>query len=232
MSTEQIQDAYPLTSMQEGMLFHCISVPDSDLYIEQLSCRLEGQLNQISFEYAWRELIARHAVLSTAFAWRDLKEPLQIVGISVDLPLEAIDLRGEPAGTHQLRLQDFRKVERHVGFDLSKAPLMRLKLVRLTDTLYELIWTWHHIILDAWSAPLLLKDVFLMHQAHMDGVQPDLTPITPFKSFIVWQKAQDQTKAEQFWRSQLKGFNEPTKQCRFPAAVTTNDSDRLAYRNG
>jgi len=210
MSTDNIQDAYPLTPMQEGMLFHCISAPDSDLYVEQLSCRLEGQLNLPSFEYAWRELIARHAVLSTAFAWRNLKEPLQIVGVSAHLPLELIDLRDASSDERESQLQALRQDERQAGFDLSRAPLMRLKLVRLSDTLHELIWTWHHIILDAWSAPLLLKDVFLIHQAHIDGTQPNLTPVTPFKNFIAWQKGQDQSKAEQFWRGRLAGFREPT----------------------
>ena len=88
MTTPEI---YPLTPMQQGMLFHSVSDPASDLYVEQLSCELTGELDPVAFHTAWTQVLARHAALRTAFAWKDLPEPLQIVAPTLSLPFETED---------------------------------------------------------------------------------------------------------------------------------------------
>src|SRR5215467_7981663 len=84
---------YPLSSMQEGMLFHSLAAPGSDVYVQQLSCRLEGELRVDAFAAAWRAILARHDVLRTAFAWHGLPRPLQVVGERLRLPLEITEPR-------------------------------------------------------------------------------------------------------------------------------------------
>lgn len=203
-------DAYPLSPMQQGMLFHSLSAPGSDVYVEQLACVLEGALHGEAFRAAWETVVARHGVLRTAFAWKGLPEPLQVVGPRVRLPLEVLDWRGVPAAAQDQGLAELRAAERHQGFELSRAPLMRLKLVHLGDADHRLIWTWHHAILDAWSVPILLGELLADYAARLGAAPATLEPPRPYKEFIAWQRAQDKAGIEGFWRAQLAGFDEPT----------------------
>ena len=196
-----VKDAYPLSPMQQGMLFHSISAsrsdaPASDLYVQQLSCRLRGPLDVAAFRAAWETVVQRHAVLRTAFAWRGLPEPLQVVGEQVKLPLEILE---------RTPIAELCAAERNAGFDLGRAPLMRIKLVRISDAEWHLIWTWHHIILDAWSVPILLEELFSL----VDG-RPALDAIRPYKDFVAWQRSRHLEDAERFWRKNLEGVLEPT----------------------
>ena len=202
--TSRTTDAYPLSPMQQGMLFHSVSapasdVPASDMYVQQLSCRLRGVLDVQRFERAWEELFRRHAVLRTAFAWHGLPEPLQVVGGRVRTPMDVLDWREAPGD-----LDAFCIAERLRGFDLSRAPLTRLRLVRLSEEEWQLIWTWHHAILDAWSVPILMEELFTAY----DGTT--LGPVRAYKDFIAWQRGRSRNDAEAFWRRFLEGFVEPT----------------------
>jgi amino acid adenylation domain-containing protein len=194
--TAPTKDAYPLSPMQQGMLFHSVSAPASDVYVQQLSCRFRGDLDVDAFRTAWEELIRRHAVLRTAFAWHGLPEPLQVVGERVRVPLEVIDT--------PVDLDAVVRDERVKGFDLGRAPLMRLRLIRLASDAWQFVWTWHHAILDAWSVPILMEELFAAYEG-----QP-LEPVRPYKDFVAWQRARSRGDAETFWRKYLDGFVEPT----------------------
>ena len=204
------QDAYPLSPLQQGMLFHSVSTPDSDVYVEQLSCKLKGSLQQNAFQKAWQLIVERHEVLRTAFAWRGLPEALQVVGKIVRVPLESLDWRDRTCEEQETQLRELRLNERLHGFQLNRAPVTRIKLVQLSETMHELVWTWHHIILDAWSVPILLEEIFTVYDALALGRKPTLAPTRPFKEFIAWQRAYDLSTTEAFWRNNLEGFIEST----------------------
>ncbi|WP_437283007.1 amino acid adenylation domain-containing protein [Sorangium sp. So ce375] len=198
-------DAYPLTPMQQGILFHSVSGEADAVYVHQLCLAIYGSLDARAFTAAWQTLQERHAVLRTAFAWRGLPEPLQVVGQRARLPLEILDWqdRADPAELATLRAE-----ERARGFELNRAPLFRLVLVHLYDDEYRLVWTWHHAILDAWSVPILLKELLAGYGEHARGRPPELAPVRPFKDFVAWQRAQP--SAEAWWKERLRGFTEPT----------------------
>lgn len=203
-------NAYPLSPMQKGMLFHSVTAPGSDVYVEQLSCRLRGALDLPAFRAAWGEMLSRHATLRTAFAWRGMAEPLQVVGPSLRLPLEILNRRGLSEEEQQGELRQLRAAERRLSFDLTRAPLMRLKLVEFAGNDNHLVWTWHHIILDAWSVPVIVEEFFAAYAAYREGRAPTLAPVRPYRDFIAWRHCRDATEDERFWRSRLLGFDEPT----------------------
>src|SRR5260370_1679110 len=124
MSAPRALEAYPLSHMQKGMLFNSVSAPGSDMYIEQLTCALRGDLDLASFQFAWEEMLRRHAALRTAFAWRGLPEPLQVVGSRVRLPLETLDWRHLRDDERQPWLDHLRNAPRIEGVDLAPPPLM------------------------------------------------------------------------------------------------------------
>ena len=138
MKMKNVEDIYPLSPMQQGMLFHTLYDPTSGVYFEQLSSTLSGEFDVAAFKRAWVEVMARHAVLRTAFLWEGLDKPLQVVRQKVALPWQAHDWRG--VANQQEKLQTFLKEDRQQGFELAKAPLMRCILIRLDEDKYEFVW--------------------------------------------------------------------------------------------
>lgn len=210
MSSERIEDMYPLSPLQRGMLFHSIYAPESGVYVVQLSCLLHGPLNVPAFRQAWQRVVDRHPILRTAFVWVDLDEPVQVVCRGVGLPWQQQDWRGLSPAAQQQRLAECQQAERVRGFDPSEAPLMRLMLVRLADECYHFLWSHHHALLDGWSLPLILKEVFACYDAAVRGQEPSLEPSRPYRDYIAWLKQQDVSQAETFWRQRLQGFTAPT----------------------
>src|SRR5207248_5905974 len=126
---ENVDDFYPLSPRQEGMLFETLYVPGCGVYVTQLNCALGGRLDVSAFRRAWRFVAERHAALRTFFVWEGLKQPVQVVPRAFDLPLEDYDWRHLTAEEQAEELDAFLRAERERGFALSKPPLMRLALM-------------------------------------------------------------------------------------------------------
>jgi amino acid adenylation domain-containing protein/non-ribosomal peptide synthase protein (TIGR01720 family) len=160
-----IEDIYPLSPIQQGLLFHTLYAPEAGLYFLQVSCRLEGDLNAQAFKRAWQEVAARHPALRTEFVWEGLSEPLQLVRASAEIPVEEVDWRGLPETEQQARLQSFFEADRARGFNLTTPPLMRVTLLRTAEDVYQVVWSHHHLIVDGWSGPLLLRECIAFYEA-------------------------------------------------------------------
>ncbi|MCU0533546.1 MAG: condensation domain-containing protein [Hydrococcus sp. Prado102] len=210
MKTENIQDIYQLTPLQKGILFHSLYAPELGLYIIQIRYSLRGRLNISAFERAWQQIIERHTVLRTSFYWEDIDNPLQVVYKQVNLPLKQYDWRDIEPVEQQQRLNEFILCDRKQGFDLSQECLMRLTLIRLGDDVYEFIWSKHHLIMDGWSVPVVLKEFVQTYEAFAKGQHISLEPSRPFRDYIDWLQQQDISKTEAFWRQTLKEVKEPT----------------------
>ncbi|HEV2861081.1 MAG TPA: amino acid adenylation domain-containing protein [Pyrinomonadaceae bacterium] len=205
-----VADIYPLSPMQQGMLFHSLYAPAAGMYVEQLSCVLKGGLDVAAFEGAWRDAATRHAVLRTAFVWENLNEPLQVVRQSVSLPIDQCDWRGLPRAEQERLLEAYLSEDRLRPFDPSRAPLMRLALARTDEDAYHFVWTHHHLLLDGWSAASLLREVLAGYESLRRGEATPARRPPPFRHYIAWSRQQDASKAERFWRDELKGFAKPT----------------------
>ena len=130
MSIKEVEGFYPLSPMQQGMLYHTLYAPESGIYMQQVTCGLKGDLNVVAFEQAWQQVVNRHSVLRSAFLWRDLEDPLQIVGRTVKLPFEIFDWQKLSSSEQQVEIEKLLSAERARGFNLAQAPLMRLFLAR------------------------------------------------------------------------------------------------------
>src|SRR5947208_2989709 len=129
ITNELIEDIYPLSPMQQGLLFHSLYSEGTGVYVQQMSCTFEGKLNGPAFERAWQRIVDRHAILRTAFVWEDLEEPVQVIQRNVALPLERQDWRNLSASDQDARLSQLLEEDRRRGFALTEAPLMRLWLI-------------------------------------------------------------------------------------------------------
>lgn len=210
MSKDQIEDIYPLSPMQEGMIFHTLYAPESRLYFQQESYSLHGALDVAALKQAWQQIIDRHSILRTSFVWERRDKPLQIVYRRIELPWQEKDWRGLSPVEQQEHLKSFLEAGQQLAFDLSKTPLIRLTLIQMGEQDYELIWEFHHAILDKLSATRLFKEVFACYRAYQKGERAQLEQPRPFRDYITWLQRQDRSGAEAFWRKTLNGITAPT----------------------
>jgi len=100
-----IEDIYPLSPTQQGLLFHALYAPRSGQYIEQLSCTLRGELDRDAFQGAWERVVQRHPALRTVFLWEKRDEPVQLVYRRVRLRWREEDWRELAAAEREARFQ-------------------------------------------------------------------------------------------------------------------------------
>ena len=210
MQDKNIESIYPLSPMQQGMLFHTLLAPKSGVYFNQVLYTLTGTLQEAAFQLAWQQVVDRHEPLRTLFVWEEQEKPLQVVRRRVALPWEELDWRGLSADQQTLRLEEFLQADRQRGFDVAQAPLMRLTLIRMEEHRYELIWSQHHLLMDGWSGYLVLKEIVAVYQAISQGLEYRMELSRPYRDYVNWLQRQDLSKAEGFWRAALKGFTAPT----------------------
>ncbi len=199
-----VEDLYPLTSMQQGMLFHTLYEPGSGTYVEQLSATLRGPLDPERLRRAWRSVVRRHSVLRTAFLWEGLEEPLQLVLEEPRLPWREEDWRELSAAERRERLDAELEDDIRRGFDLDEAPLMRILLIRAGEESWHFAWSYHHLLLDGWSSGLVFRDAL----AYYRGQEPPGIP--PYRAYVAWLREHDLAETEAFWRATLEGFTTPT----------------------
>ena len=212
--SKNIESIYPLSPMQEGLLFHTLYEGESGVYFEQFSFTLSGDLNITAFEQAWEKVVERHPVLRTLFVWGNSKKPLQVVRKKVNLPWNNYDWRNLSAIEQEEKFKTFLQTDRDQGFELDKAPLMRNILIQLSDRTYKFIWSSHHLLTDGWCLPIILKEVFYFYELFNTGKNKSedlylLSP-RPYKDYINWLQKQDCLTAKAFWRQVLEGFSAPT----------------------
>ena len=183
----RIEDLYPLTSVQEGMLFHTFTDPGAaGLYVEEFRCRLQGTLEIDLFKEAWRRLVARHPVLRSAFHWSRAGRPYQVVHREAEPPFDFHDLRNL-AGPRQLaRIEIDLETDRQTGLNVAVPPLMRLALYRTGEQTHEMIWRIHHVIVDGWCLSILLREVVDLYEGLIQGLEPQLPTSRPFRDYVGW----------------------------------------------
>jgi hypothetical protein len=211
MKENSIEAIYSLSPMQEGLLFNTIRENNGGAYIIPIQFELRGRLNIEALRQSWQQVVDRHTILRTGFYWEGKDHPVQVVYKKVRLEWVEMDWRNINRSEQQSRLERLLREEKKRGFDLKKAPLMRMTLVNLGEEEYEFIWSHHHILMDGWSLPIVLKEVFAYYEAGCRGENLRLGVSRLYKDYIGWIRGRSREKAERYWKELLKGFDTPTR---------------------
>ncbi|WP_437305951.1 amino acid adenylation domain-containing protein [Sorangium sp. So ce388] len=208
----RLDDVYPLSPMQEGMLFHTLLNPGSGIYLMQQHYVWHGALDADLVVEAWRRVAARHPILRTSFVWKDLERPLQLVHREVDLSevIQFLDWRDQGEAAQEKRLAETLEAELAEGLDMTRAPLMRIRLIRVREDAYRIVRSFHHILTDDWCFSVLMMECLSYYAALREGRSLELPEPRPYRDYIAWLARQDLPAAERFWREELRGFAEPT----------------------
>lgn len=205
----RIEDAYPLSPAQEGILFHSLYESGSGVYVTQMSCDFRN-LNVEAVERAWQAVIDRYPVLRTVFVWNNISKPHQVIAQDVTIPFRHEDWRDLPEREQQEKFDAFLLADRGNGFRLTSTPLMRLALFQVADNRHRFVWSHHHLLMDGWSIFLVLKELFVFYEAFSRGEELRLEPVHSYRDYIAWLQQRDLSEVEAFWRATLKGFTRPT----------------------
>lgn len=196
---EQIAETYPLTPLQEGMLFHEREGTSGQAYFEQFAFTFEGELDIDLFFSSWNEVIRRHPVLRTIFAFQKAARPMQLVLKEWEAKPEILDWRSMDSHRVDSDLETLKRDDRQRPFQLNKEPPTRWTLVMLPDRKMVVLWSHHHIILDGWSGGVLLKEVLEVYQSKLLGEVQEWKAPPSFKSFVEWLEQTDSSVGLEHW---------------------------------
>ena len=208
--TANFEDVYPLTPFQQGMLFHVLDTPEAGVYLNQQRYTLRGELDIPVFKEALQGVMNRHQILRTAFVLSAPGGPVQVVFRRLNLPWTMIDWSDLSPAESATRLDEFLHSDFMSGFDLHRAPLTRITLIRTETDTYEFIWSFHLLLIDGWSMQVMLRELLALYHGIVSGNPVDLPPPIPYRNFINWLQRQPEDQAEAYWRKALAGFTRPT----------------------
>lgn len=195
--TDQIQDVYPLAPGQGGILLEAARGAGDGRYVVQILLDLRGAVDPLREAAAWRGLVDRHDALRTALVWEGQPRPLQVVGRTARPELGVTDLGNRTAAEREAALAAFLEEDRRRGFALNRAPLLRVHRFDLGGGRHRAVATFHHVVLDGWSIPILLRDWIALYAGR------DLPPALPFRDHVAGILAQDRAAALAFWAREL-----------------------------
>ncbi|HVQ92465.1 MAG TPA: amino acid adenylation domain-containing protein, partial [Mycobacteriales bacterium] len=200
-----IEDVYPLSPVQQAMLFETLAAPTGGVYVQQFLYRLVGELDPAAFRRAWAAVLARHPVLRTAFVWPDRPRPLQAVLAEVELPWSVEDLRLlAPAEQLACARAHLAEVARD-GLPLTRAPQLRLALWRTGEREHLFAVSNHHLVLDAWSRLATFREAMALYAAELAGRPAGLPPAPGYGDYVALLQRLEPGDADRFWRRYLAG---------------------------
>ncbi|HEY8916043.1 MAG TPA: condensation domain-containing protein, partial [Chitinophaga sp.] len=198
----------PLSGLQEGMLFHSLYEDGIKAYIEQWTCELTDVKPDVLAE-SWSYLLQRHSILRSGFYSSDFQLPVQCVFRQVFVNVEELDLRSLDKAEQQQELGRYAASAIEKGFDLRRPPLMRIAVIRLEEHLYQLVWTWHHILFDGWSMAVLLDELKQAYRQLSSGQELPITAEDRYEEYISYIQRVNRQAEKSWWQQYLSGVERP-----------------------
>ncbi|MEV0062372.1 amino acid adenylation domain-containing protein [Nocardia sp. NPDC050718] len=226
-----LAEVLPLSPLQHSLLALGELLDESvHAYVIQLVAELTGDLDTERLRRAARTVLERHANLRSAFVTTADGTPVQVVADAVEAPFRIV------GGLADADLPALLAADQEAGFDPAIAPLLRFTVYTTGSGRSHLVLTGHHILLDGWSMPLLMKELLVLYATHGDATP--LPPVRPYRDYLEWLSRQDRAVAEHAWATVLAGV-EPSvlaPELTWPPATETGfglcefdlDADRTA----
>ncbi|RLL65972.1 non-ribosomal peptide synthase/polyketide synthase [Streptomyces sp. Z26] len=213
-----VAEVLPLSPLQEGFAFHAVvDGSGDDAYVVQQALELTGPVDGEALRRAAERVLERHAPLRACFRRLSDGRTFQLVADGLRLPWREVDLAAQDAGARPRLADAVAADERARGFDLARPPLLRYALVRLGTDRARLLLTFHHIVADGWSLPVLHRELLACYAvergtAARPAAVPALPPApAPYRGYLRHLAAADRDAARAAWRAALAGTEEPTR---------------------
>jgi non-ribosomal peptide synthase protein (TIGR01720 family) len=206
----EVADVLPLTPMQQGLLYHAVSGDgdggnDDDVYAVQLDFTVVGPLDSDRLRKAVSDVACRHPHLVARFC-AQFDEPVQVIPADPSASWTYVEFGATDHLTapDEGALEQVRAAERTAVCDLEGSPAFRVALIRTGADQHRCVLTLHHIVVDGWSLPILLRDIFAGYYGHQ------LPAAVPYRRFVSWLAERDVGAARAAWAQVLSGLDSPT----------------------
>jgi nonribosomal peptide synthetase protein BlmX len=202
-----VEDAYPLNLLQEGMIYHRSFSPKSAVYHAMISLHLKAPFDLQAMRLVIQRLVARHPLLRTSFELTRYTKPLQLVHKAAGEPLQFVDLSSLPSDRHKEKVLEWMEEEKKRGFDVDGYPLIRFVLHRLTNETFQLTFSYHHEIVDGWSEATMLTQVLDHYLSIVNGAEVEPPPPRAhFRDSVALEmKAVEDPAFREFWNRKMEG---------------------------
>lgn len=221
-----IEKIYPLTPMQEGMLFHEIK-DDSEAYFNQLYYTVNGSFDSDIFAESIRILGERHDILRSAFVYDKTERPIQVVLRNRSIPCTILDKRNESEEAYERFLTAYKEADLDKGFDLIKEPLLRITVIQKETAAFDFLWSYHHILLDGWCHAILVEELNEIYNSLKENRPLQLAPAVSFGTYVKWLEQQDQQASKAYWKNYLDGYQHLAEIPSVPSTEELNDRNPL-----
>ena len=208
MSTNQklkIEAIYPLTVMQESLLFHHLSEGEDQGFL-QVECLISGKIDLASFKESWKQVTLRHEVMRTSVHWKKIEKPILVVRPEKEIDWTILDWSKKSDVEQTADLNKFKEIRKKEGSNFEKNPLSVITLIQKSRDSYIFLWDCHHLLLDGWSSTIILKDVFRYYQSLTSDTKIELETLPSYKTFSNWKKKLPVEPAKVFWQKTFEGF--------------------------
>ncbi|QOT00303.1 amino acid adenylation domain-containing protein [Brevibacterium sp. JNUCC-42] len=209
MKNNQIEKVYPLSPMQEGMLFHSLLGEAQHAYFEQMRLVIQGDLNVGYVGKSLNHLISKYDIFRTLFLHEKLQRPRQVVLRERTTTVTFHDIVNLSADEQNAHIAALLQADRERGFDLSKDVLMRISVIQTREKEYQLVWSHHHILMDGWCFGIVMQDFFRFYKMLVMDQPLVKEKTAPYSSYINWLQKQDQTEAITYWDNYLSAYEKP-----------------------
>lgn len=221
MGKIRIQNIFPLSPMQKGMLFSFVDGTNS--CYEQVMITVLGVLDIYLVEKSYNLLLEKHDALRSIFLYEGLQQPVQVILTGRVNLVRYEDLSTLSEEEKELFIAHYRRNDREMGFDLSRGPLVRLSILKVRADEYKIIFSFNHIVIDGWCIGIIVKDFFEIYCALQKKETVIWNTGYSYRDYINWLENQDKAKAQQYWRQYLDGYAKPA----LPPGAVKNDSQYL-----
>lgn len=211
LDANNVENILPLTKLQYGMLYHSISDEAQEIYSQQLVLHIKGNIDVNRMQEAFELIVQSNEALRCVFAYKGMQKAVQVVLKKVNTEVKESDLRGIDANSIKNQKEQIRQKQRIGVKDLEQGPVCRLHIIRIQDSEYELLISYHHIVMDGWSLSVLLEGLFNSYEQMLSRKKTEVLKTNAFSSYVRWMEREDKQKSITYWENYLSGFQKDTR---------------------
>lgn len=202
----KIEKFCPLLPMQASMLYQSLLKNDVQLFFQQIEFIIKGNFDIKIFEKALDSLSKRHEVLRTLIIQNEISEPIQVVLNNKKVKLQFVDFSLLNKEQLDTKISELRQMDREKGISLNSNDLLRVAVIKISMSVTNVMFSFHHILMDGWCISLIFSDLFQIYENLKNNVDINAYSGGSYHEYIKWFINRDMRSSSKYWDDYLKSY--------------------------